>query len=67
MQAKRLVRYIHSFHNELAEITHSAGYSHPSQFKMTDIEVSTGDHATKTLRDLYGYEKWIPPAPPPIT
>jgi len=66
VQSKRLMRYIHSFHNELAEITHSAGYSHPSQFTMTDIEVSTGEHSTETLRDLYGYEKWIPPSPPPI-
>lgn len=67
VQAKRFTRYIHSFHNEMAEITHSAGYSHPSQFKMSDIEVSTGEHSTETLRELYGYDKWIPEAPPPMT
>lgn len=65
-QAKRLVRYIHSFHNELAELTHAAGYAHPSQFKMSDIEVSTGTDSTISLRDKYEYEKLVPPAPPEI-
>lgn len=66
IQAKRFVRYIHSFHNELAELTHSAGYGHPSQFKMSDIEISNGAGETRTLKDIYGYEKIVPKAPPAI-
>ncbi len=67
VQAKRLMRYIHSFHNELAEITHAAGYGHPSQFKMSDIEISTGQDSTISLRDKFGYEKIIPKAPADMT
>lgn len=67
LQAKRLMRYIHSFHNELAELTHSAGYAHPSQFKMADIEVSTGEDQTIPLKELYQYEKLISASPPSIT
>jgi glutamate synthase (ferredoxin) len=65
-QAKRLVKYIHSFHNELAELTHAAGYGHPSQFKMGDIEISSGDGRTASLRELYEYDKIVPAAPPSI-
>lgn len=66
LQSKRLMRYIHSFHNELAELTHAAGYGHPSQFKMGDIEVGIGDDQTISLKELYQYEKLIPKSPPEI-
>ena len=57
LQSKRLARYIKSFRNELSAVTQAAGYSHPSQFTMEDVELSAGPNVFKTLKELYNYEK----------
>jgi glutamate synthase (ferredoxin) len=56
---KQLVNYIQMFRNEIAALAHSAGYDHPSKFTMDDIEVSAGPNVFKTLKELYGYDKWF--------
>ena len=56
-QSKRLARYIESFRNEIMAATHAAGYAHPSQFTMEDIELSSGAGKFTPLKELFGYEK----------
>jgi hypothetical protein len=42
----------------LVEITHAAGYEHPCQFAMNDIQVNVDDNdLTRNLRTTYGYNK----------
>ena len=54
----RLANYFHKFNKELLEITHAAGYSHPCEFTMEDVDVSIGDkNLTQTLKHTYGYDK----------
>ncbi|MBC7387622.1 MAG: FMN-binding glutamate synthase family protein [Opitutaceae bacterium] len=58
LKSERLYNYIKTLRKEMLEITHACGYEHPSQMKMTDVEVSMGDNnLTKKLFDVYGYEK----------
>ena len=39
-------------------MTHACGYEHPSQMKMTDIDISGGDNNNvDTLENTYGYKK----------
>ena len=55
-------QYFKTFRKELIEITHAAGYEHPCQFKMKDIEVNVDDHnLSKELDRTYMYEKDIVP------
>lgn len=57
----RNANYFKLLRKEILDITHAAGYEHPSQFKMKDIEISMGDNQkTKILRDVFGYEKTPP-------
>ncbi|WP_415375031.1 FMN-binding glutamate synthase family protein [Patiriisocius sp. Uisw_017] len=50
--------YFKNFRKELLEMTHAAGYEHPSQFTMDDVEISTGDkNMINTLADVFNYNK----------
>lgn len=58
LKAERLAQYFNTFKKELLEITHAAGYEHPCQFKMTDIEVNVDDHhVSKGMEKTYNYSK----------
>ncbi|RKE94881.1 FMN-binding glutamate synthase family protein [Ichthyenterobacterium magnum] len=58
LKSVRLAQYFKTFRKEFIEITHAAGYEHPCQFKMSDIEVNVDDHnLSKELNRTYGYEK----------
>ena len=58
LKAQRLAQYYKTFRKELIEITHAAGYEHPCQFKMTDIEINIdGNDLAKDLSRTYMYEK----------
>lgn len=58
LKSERLARYFRSFRKELVEITHAAGYEHPCQFRMKDIEVNVDDHnLSKEMDRTYMYEK----------
>ena len=58
LKSVRLAQYFKTFRKEFIEITHAAGYEHPCQFKMDDIEVNVDDHnLSKELNRTYGYEK----------
>lgn len=58
LKSERLAQYFKTFRKELVEITHAAGYEHPCQFKMTDIEINIdGNDLAKDLSRTYMYEK----------
>ncbi|WP_242204473.1 FMN-binding glutamate synthase family protein [Aestuariivivens insulae] len=58
LKSVRLAQYFKTFRKELVEITHAAGYEHPCQFKMSDIEMNVDDHnLSKELNRTYAYEK----------
>ncbi len=58
LKSVRLAQYFKTYRKELIEITHAAGYEHPCQFKMSDIELNVDDHnLSKTLNKTYMYEK----------
>lgn len=58
LKSERLAQYFKTFRKELVEITHAAGYEHPCQFKMSDIDVNVDDHnLSKELNRTYKYEK----------
>lgn len=58
LKSQRLAQYFKTFRKELVEITHAAGYEHPCQFKMGDIEINVDDHnLSKELNRTYNYEK----------
>lgn len=58
LKSVRLAQYFKTFRKELIEITHAAGYEHPCQFKMSDIEINVDDHnLSKELSRNYMYEK----------
>ncbi|WP_345004555.1 FMN-binding glutamate synthase family protein [Snuella lapsa] len=58
LKSERLAQYFKTFRKELTEITHSAGYEHPCQFKMRDIEINVDDHnLSKELARTYMYNK----------
>jgi len=62
LKSERLAQYFKTFRKELIEITHAAGYEHPCQFKMSDIEINLGDHNLSTELDkTYKYEKTYVP------
>ena len=50
-------RYIQSFRKELLSLAHASGYEHPSQFQLSDIEVSTGINQFTPLNQVLGYDK----------
>jgi len=58
LKSERLAQYFKTFRKEFVEITHAAGYEHPCQFKMSDVEVNVDDHnLSKELSRTYNYEK----------
>ncbi|GAA4281832.1 FMN-binding glutamate synthase family protein [Gaetbulibacter aestuarii] len=58
LKSVRLAQYFKTFRKEFLEITHAAGYEHPCQFKMSDIEINVDDHnLSKELNQAYNYEK----------
>lgn len=62
LKSERLAQYFKTFKKEFVEITHAAGYEHPCQFKMSDIERNVDDHnLTKELNKNYCYEKTLVP------
>ncbi len=58
LKSERLAQYFKTFKKELIEITHAAGYEHPCQFNMRDIEMNVDDHnLTKEFKHTFNYEK----------
>jgi len=58
LKSERLAQYFKTFRKELIEITHAAGYEHPCQFTMNDIEMNVDDHnLAKGFKTTFGYEK----------
>ncbi|MEP2279176.1 FMN-binding glutamate synthase family protein, partial [Maribacter sp.] len=58
LKSDRLAQYFTTFRKEFLEITHAAGYEHPSQFTMDDVQVNVDDNdLNKSLASTYGYNK----------
>jgi len=58
LKSERLAQYFKTFRKEFIEITHAAGYEHPCEFMMSDIDINVDDHhLTKELNKTYRYEK----------
>lgn len=54
-KAHRMGRFMKGFRKELIQLSHTAGYEHPAQFKADDIELSTGVNKFSSLFDVMGY------------
>ncbi|WP_073176487.1 FMN-binding glutamate synthase family protein [Flagellimonas flava] len=62
LKSDRLAQYFKTFRKEFLEITHAAGYEHPSQFTMNDIQVNVDDdYLSSDLESVYGYQKTTVP------
>ncbi|WP_430966930.1 FMN-binding glutamate synthase family protein [Spongiimicrobium sp. 2-473A-2-J] len=62
LKSDRLAQYFKTFRKEFLEITHAAGYEHPCQFTMCDIQVNIDDQDfNRDLKASYGYEKTAVP------
>ena len=58
LKSERLAQYFKTFRKEFIEITHAAGYEHPCQFTMVDIDVNVDDrNLSEELNRTYLYEK----------
>jgi glutamate synthase domain-containing protein 2 len=58
LKSDRLAQYFNTFRKEFLEITHAAGYEHPSQFTMDDVQVNVDDNnLNRSLASTYGYNK----------
>lgn len=58
LKLERLAQYFKTFRKEFIEIIHAAGYEHPCQFKMDDIDINVADHnLSKKLNKTYFYDK----------
>ena len=58
LKSERLAQYFKTFRKELIEITHAAGYEHPCQLNMNDIEMNVDDHnLAKGFNKTFGYQK----------
>ncbi|GHC62702.1 FMN-binding glutamate synthase family protein [Ulvibacter litoralis] len=58
LKSDRLAQYFKTFRKELIEITHAAGYEHPCQFKMSDVDINVDDqNLSKELDKTYMYHK----------
>lgn len=58
LKSERLAQYFKTFRKEFLEITHAAGYEHPCQFKMTDVDLNVDDsYLSKELDKTFGYTK----------
>lgn len=57
-KSPRIARFIKTLRADINSLTYAAGYTHPSEFRMKDILVNTGDASMrKSLSDVYGYER----------
>lgn len=62
LKSDRLSQYFKTFRKEFLEITHAAGYEHPCQFTMDDIQVNVDDNElNRSLSSTYGYNKTVVP------
>jgi glutamate synthase domain-containing protein 2 len=62
LKSERLAQYFKTFRKELIEITHAAGYEHPCQFKMNDVDINVDDHnLSKEMDRTYHYHKTVVP------
>ncbi|MBZ0326517.1 MAG: FMN-binding glutamate synthase family protein [Altibacter sp.] len=62
LKSERLAQYFRTFRKELIEITHAAGYEHPCQFRMNDVDMNVDDHhLSKELDRTYLYNKAVVP------
>ena len=58
LKSERAGQYFKTFRKEFLEITHAAGYEHPCEFKMSDIEINVDDHnLSAELSVTYQYKK----------
>jgi len=58
LKSERLAQYFKTFRKELVEITHAAGYEHPCEFTMNDIDVNVDDkNLSEQLDKTYMYTK----------
>jgi glutamate synthase domain-containing protein 2 len=57
LKSERFYNYLRVLSKEINEITLAAGYDHPSEFKLTDIDMFNGDSQAVSLKEVYGYEK----------
>jgi glutamate synthase domain-containing protein 2 len=58
LKSDRLNQYFKTFRKELIEITHAAGYEHPCQFTMADVEMNMDDkHLSQDMRATFKYKK----------
>ena len=58
LKSDRLAQYFKTFRKEFIEITHAAGYEHPCQFTMEDIDMNGVDNdLSKELSKTYCYNK----------
>lgn len=58
LKSERLSQYFKTFRKELLELTHAAGYEHPCEFKMTDVDVNVDDsYLSKELDKTFLYQK----------
>ncbi len=58
LKSDRLAQYFKTFRKEFLEITHAAGYEHPCQFTMHDVQVNVdGIDLNRDLKSTYGYDK----------
>ncbi|GHE70259.1 FMN-binding glutamate synthase family protein [Roseivirga thermotolerans] len=57
-KSARSAQYLKTLRKEILEITHAAGYEHPCQMTMDDVDVGMGDNNyTTTLTQAYKYQK----------
>ena len=58
LKSERLAQYFKTFKKELLELTHAAGYEHPCEFKMSDVDLNVDDsYLSKELDKTFHYEK----------
>ncbi|MCF1192347.1 FMN-binding glutamate synthase family protein [Mangrovimonas sp. AS39] len=58
LKSERLAQYFKTFRKEFLEITHAAGYEHPCQLQMSDVDVNVDDqYLSKELDKTYHYQK----------
>lgn len=58
LKSERMAQYLKTFRKEFLEITHAAGYEHPCQFTMDDIELNVDDrNLSEELDVAYQYSK----------
>ena len=55
-KALRCAAFVRGLRKELIALAHTAGYEHPSQFTLDDIEVSAGTNLFIPLRESLGYQ-----------